>query len=184
MRSPLLVALLLSLSPPLYAQRESSHPWSAEIAFGPAQTLEGFASDCCGSTRTTSGTSLSVRLMRRIHRSAEVGLDGGATLVPGRDMRWLMAVGSLTASSRIAPWIRLGAGLVGHRGECPADGSSTLSICDLDLVLGGQLAAGARWSMASRVAVGLEAELVRGTTVRERHFTTRRITATLRWLWG
>src|SRR5262245_36234566 len=104
--------ILLVLASHLAAQTPHSRPWAIEASFGPAQTLEGFTSDCCDPTRTADGTSLGLRVVQREGKFVEFGGDFGNTFVPGRDMKWLMAVGALQGSSGIAPWARAGAGMV------------------------------------------------------------------------
>jgi hypothetical protein len=183
MKISIALLFLLAVTSPLSGQSSPEKRWGVEAAFGPGQTLEGFTSDCCGPTRKQNARVMGIRIVRRASRFAEWSADGGANLVAGRDMQWIMLAGSLTGSATIAPWVRVGMGAVAQRGECPADASDLSPDCRKTVKPGGQVAVGTRWQIGRQLAVGVETGLVRGISAQEHHFTSRRLGATMRWMW-
>jgi len=91
-----------------------------------------------------------------------------------------MALGTIAARTRFAPWALVGAGLVSQPGECPADAPDTSPDCKKALTPGGLVSAGIRWRLLRHLALGVETAFVTGTTTRERRFSTERYGFTVR----
>lgn len=178
----LLPGLLVALASPVTAQDQRPSRVVFEGAIGVARFVESFSSDCCGPARDATGSSVSLRLKGRRGRLTELGVEGGATFAGQRDMKWLMAIGSVATATRISTWAQVGAGFIAQPGECPADAPDTSPECKVQPWFGGLVTAGVRWPLVDRLAVGLEAALVRGANHNERSFTTQRIGVTLRLL--
>lgn len=174
-----LVALTVA-APQLLAQARKPLPVTFEGVVGIAEFTESFADDCCGPARDATGVSLNLRVKERSGRLFEAGLEGGATFAGHREMKWLMAVLSIAAPRRAAPWVQIGGGLVAQPGECPADGPNTGPGCETDLKLGATVAGGIRWTVSDRLAVGVEAGYVRGKAQHSTRFTTKRLGVTFR----
>jgi len=177
-----LVALVVlsSAAPELLAQTRKPLPVAFEGVAGLAQFIESFSDDCCGPARDAAGLSLGLRIRERSGRLFELGLEGGSTFAGHREMKWALAVLSIAAPRRVAPWAHIGGGLVAQPGECPADGPDFGPGCETDLKLGATAAGGVRWTIGDRLAVGIEAAFVRGKAKESRRFTTRRLGLTIR----
>jgi hypothetical protein len=163
---------------------------SVEGAFGGGEVRRSYTSDCCGPGKQASGNSASVRIKRRIGRWIEIGAEGGQALTDVQDMQWLMLVAAISPATRLAPWVQLGGGMVTQPGEChqinadpapgPEEPSSFSPTCATAIKLGGAVAAGIRWRIGGRLAIGLEAAWVRGKTHIDQQFTTERLGLTVR----
>jgi len=165
--------LVLAVSSLKAQASQPSRIW-IELAASRATLRQSFAYDCCGPTRKAGGVGLVFRVQRPVGRLIEAGGEAGVSLTRNvRDMRWLMAIGTIAGSRRLAPWAQVGAGLVIQPGECPADGSDPGPGCRVALRPGGGVTAGVRWRFGN-FAVGLEAGLVTGASNGQRRFSTER----------
>ena len=174
------VVVLTAAVPELLAQTRKPLPVAFEGVVGLAQFTESFSDDCCGPARDATGFSFSLRIRERSGRLFELGLEAGATFAGHREMKWGLAVLSIAAPKRVAPWVHIGGGLVGQPGECPADGPTFGPGCETDLKLGATAAGGVRWTIGERLAVGIEVAYVRAKSEDSRRFTTRRLGLTIR----
>src|SRR5438093_4167685 len=113
------IGLVATLAHSLVAQEFHSTRTSIEASFGVADLKESYTSDCCGPSRTLDGVSFSLRFAHPLKGPAEAGGQFGATLADGSSMEWLMATGALAGPWRLSPWLELGAGAIGHPGDCP-----------------------------------------------------------------
>src|SRR5438093_5763122 len=153
---------LLATTPlPLAAQEFHSTHSTIEAAVGAADIRESYTSDCCGPSRTLRGASASLRLARPLRDFAEIGVEGGLVLAGGTSMEWFMATGAVGGRKRLAPWLQVGAGALGHPGDCtlltPATASAGSALgCGTNFGLGASAATGLRWRASGRVVIGLE----------------------------
>jgi hypothetical protein len=181
-KTSIVVALLVVTGSECVAQGPDESRWALELSGGAATFRQVFSTECCGPTRRTAGSVYTVRAVQRRGSLLELRAELGGTLFAGgRRMHWLMPALALSRRSRVTPWLQLGAGVVLQPGQCPADSSDTDPGCDVDLNLGGQLAAGLRLRLAPTWSLGGEVGYVRGAKVDYRYFTAERVLIALRW---
>ena len=174
------VALLLLAASSLGAQTVAPARVSLELVVSAATLRQSFSFDCCGPTRTADGVGVVLRVQRPVGRLLAAGGEAGLSVTRNvRDMRWLMAIGTIAGTGRVAPWAQVGGGLVIQPGECPADGSDPGPGCQVALRPGGGVAAGVRWRLGG-FAVGLEAGLVTSISNGVRRFSTERYGVSVR----
>ena len=100
-------------------------------------------------------------------------------------MEWLMATGALAGPWRLSPWLELGAGAIGHPGDCPllvtaATSTGSSLGCGTSFSLGAAVATGLRFRATGRLLIGLEGSFVAATAHMERRYTTKRLAVNIR----
>src|SRR5690242_9206693 len=90
------LAVLLVAVSSLQAQASQPSRTLIELGASRATLRQSFAFDCCGPTRTNGGVGLVFRMQRPLGRLIAAGGEAGLNLAKDvRDMRWLMAIGTI-----------------------------------------------------------------------------------------